>query len=112
MLPKFSRSYLVLLTELAGRTFPRFSAEKSITGGGAEDDIGFGDSAIVTVPSGPYFLGLPLFFFAGILAAAAGAVVADGAAVVAGAAGGAGETGGGVVDPPVWAGFSDLGATW
>jgi hypothetical protein len=83
---------LVLFTELAGFTFPRFSAEKSITGDGADEDIGFGDSAVVTLPSRPYFLGRPLFFFAG--AVAAGGVTAA-------------TTGGGGADPPV----SDLGAT-
>ncbi|KAF1861754.1 hypothetical protein Lal_00026189, partial [Lupinus albus] len=39
---------------LTGRTFPRLSAEKSITGGsdgGAEEDIGLGDNAMVTDPS-------------------------------------------------------------
>ena len=69
-----STSNLVLLTELAGRTFAaelRFSDEKSMIGDGAEEDMGFGDKAtLATLPSGPYFLGLPLFFFTGIIAAA------------------------------------------
>jgi hypothetical protein len=92
-----------LVTELAGFTFPRFSDEKSITGGGAEDDIGFGDSAIVTLPSSPYFLGRPLFFFPG-----KAGVATAGATVVGGGA----PTWAAGADPPVGAGFSDLGATW
>lgn len=96
-LPKFSTSNLVLFTELAGFTFPRFSDEKSITGGGADDDIGFGDSAIVTLPSRPYFLGRPLFFFAG-------AAIPGGAAATEA---GAGAAAGGAADPAA----SDLGAT-
>ncbi|RDX95432.1 hypothetical protein CR513_22049, partial [Mucuna pruriens] len=106
LLPKFSTSNLALLTELVGFTFPRFSDEKSITGGnGAEEDIGLGDSAIVTDPSGAYFLGRPLFFFAGIVPGAATAAAVCGGAVHAGA-------GTFVVDPPVGTGLSVLGATW
>jgi hypothetical protein len=64
-----------LLTELTGRTFARFSAVKSITGGnGADEDIGFGDSAVVAEPSCGYFLGRPLFFFSGTGVAAGDAV--------------------------------------
>nr|GLL45077.1 hypothetical protein CR513_22049 [Ipomoea trifida] len=69
-----SKSTLCLLTDPAGRTFPRFSAEKSITGGGAAEEIGFGDRAMVTAPSGPYFLGLPLFFFPAVASAPAAAM--------------------------------------
>ena len=90
-LPKFSTSNLALFTELAGFTFPRFSDEKSITGGGADDDIGFGDSAIVTLPSRPYFLGRPLFFFAGAAIPGGAATAGAGAAAVAGAGGGAAD---------------------
>ena len=101
---------MVLLTELVGFIFPRFSDEKSITGGnGAEEDIGFGDSAMVTEPSGAYFLGRPLFFLAGIVAGDASI-----AAVCGGCGGGALPAVAGicVVDPLAGAGLSVLGATW
>lgn len=62
--PKCSTpSFLCCLnSEPPERLLPRFPDEKSPEGG-AEDGRGIGDNAIVTVPSGPYFLGLPLFFF-------------------------------------------------
>lgn len=95
--PIFSTSYFDLLNELAGLTFLGFSAEKSITGGdGAAEDIGLGERAMVTVPSGPYFLGLPRFFFRGNAGGGAGA--------------GGCVAGGGGAD--VGVGFSDLGAMW
>lgn len=102
---------MVLLKELVGFIFGRLSDEKSITGGnGAEEDIGFGDSAMVTEPSGAYFLGRPLFFLAGIVAGDASI-----AAVCGGCGGGAlpAVVGICVVDPLAGAGLlSVLGATW
>ncbi|KAF7828361.1 hypothetical protein G2W53_019525 [Senna tora] len=67
---------------------------------------------MVTEPSGPYFLGRPLFFFTGIVMAAGAApivAVCGGGTLPGGAAA---DDGVGVVDPPVAAGFSVLGATW
>ena len=45
--------------------------------------MGFGDRATATAPSGPYFLGLPLFFFAGRFVAGAATAGAGGAATAA-----------------------------
>jgi hypothetical protein len=96
------------LALLTGFIFFCFTTEKSITGGdgaGAADEIGFGDKAMVTLPSGPYFLGLPLFFFNDIVAAAGDGW---GGGACGGACGGAGGT-----DPGVEFGLlSDLGAIW
>lgn len=56
--------------------------EKSITGGGggAAEEMGFGDNAFLTDPSSAYFLGLPLFFFSvnGVTPAGGGAAGYDG----------------------------------
>lgn len=61
-------SFSVLGLGLEGRTtglnLPRLeTTEKSITGGGAEEERGLGERGFETEPSGAYFLGLPLFFF-------------------------------------------------
>lgn len=70
-----------------------------MTGGdGAADDIGLGERAIVTEPSGPYFLGLPRFFFKG---------------TVDGVGRGRGRVGvGSGAGIGFRVGFSDLGAMW
>lgn len=64
-----------------GRILALFPVEKSMTGGAA-DEMGFGDKAFLTDPSGPYFLGLPLFFFSvkGVTPVGGGAAVYGGEA--------------------------------
>ncbi|RZS09441.1 hypothetical protein BHM03_00040518 [Ensete ventricosum] len=58
-----------LLTEPSGRPLPRFIAAPTAATDaytrpvGAEAEIGIGFSGRSRLPSGPYFLGLPLFFF-------------------------------------------------
>ena len=65
-LPGLSYSNLEdFLMESSGRPLPRFQAENSPVNG-IDDEIGIGDNAIVSFPSGPYFLGLPLFFFTSV----------------------------------------------
>lgn len=44
------------------RPLPRFLGGNSDVNG-TEDEIGIGDKVTTRVPSGLYFLGLPLFFF-------------------------------------------------
>lgn len=44
------------------RALPRFLGGNSDVNG-TEDEIGIGDRVTARVPSGLYFLGLPLFFF-------------------------------------------------
>lgn len=99
------------LVEPTGCIFPRFwAAEKSITGGGAEEEIGLGEITLVTEPSGAYFLGLPLFFLTVVVPSTPAATAVDG---VKPTCGGVTITGGSGSDPLNWLGFSVvLGATW
>lgn len=117
-LPALSDSDLCcFLNESTGRPLPRFHAENSPVSG-IEEDIGIGDNAIVRDPPGPYFLGLPLFFFiselgmATLTGAGVGADPGAGAGAVAGVGAGAatGDTAV-IVDPPNSLGFSLLAAT-
>lgn len=111
-LPKLSESILGccgLPVDPTGRILPRFPpAEKSITGDGAEEEIGLGERAIVTEPSGPYFLGLPLFFFKVVAPGTPAATDGSGVTPIS-----EGVTVTGGADPLTRVGFSVvLGATW
>lgn len=53
------RDFLIDSTD---RPLPRFQPGNSPVSG-IDDEIGIGDNVGATVPSGPYFLGLPLLFF-------------------------------------------------
>lgn len=61
-LPRWSITNFFALLYSIPCGFTCFTDEKSLEEGGAEDEIGNGDNGMLTDPSGPYFLGLPLFF--------------------------------------------------
>ncbi|RWW08613.1 hypothetical protein BHE74_00009224 [Ensete ventricosum] len=122
------RQLSVLLTKPTGRPLPRFIAAPTAaadvywTPAGTDAEIGIGFSGRSRLPSGPYFLGRPLFFFIGSAAtnpttaasgkAAAGPTTTPAGAATGGAATTAGEaeaaTAAGAIPPISLAGFSSL----